>query len=162
MVNALKLIIMSDSHGDFRSADMVVQRHKEEKCIFLHLGDGIREIEELRMLYPEIDLRSVAGNCDFSSSDPITEEICFADKTVVFTHGHEYNVKFTDKEILAMATSRGASLVVHGHTHIPREKYIDGLYLLCPGSVSRNLIGSSSYAVVEVGKEGILINIMKV
>ncbi|MBQ3049922.1 MAG: metallophosphoesterase family protein [Oscillospiraceae bacterium] len=77
-----------------------------------------------------------------------------------FTHGHTYGVKYSDRELKNAARARGASLVIHGHTHIPKEDYDDGLYILCPGSVSRNQTGGSSYAVVEVGKAGILTNII--
>ncbi|MBQ3049921.1 MAG: metallophosphoesterase family protein [Oscillospiraceae bacterium] len=80
MLGAIKLIIMSDSHGDFRSTNQIIQRHINEKCIFLHLGDGARDVEDLRMLYPNIDLRSVSGNCDFYSMDPTEAELCHGDK----------------------------------------------------------------------------------
>lgn len=161
MIGAIKLVIMSDSHGDFRSVYEIVERHINEKCIFIHLGDGAREVEDLRMLYTNIDLRSVSGNCDFYSMDPTEAEICHDGKKVFFTHGHTYGVKYSDRELKNAARARGASLVIHGHTHIPKEDYDDGLYVLCPGSVSRNRTGGSSYAVVEVGAAGVLTNIIK-
>ena len=79
----------------------------------------------------------------------------------MFTHGHTCGVKYSDRELRNMARERGAAIVIHGHTHIPKEDYDDGLYILCPGSVSRNQTGGSSYAVVEMGAAGILMNIIK-
>ncbi|MBQ7677334.1 MAG: hypothetical protein IJT32_03790, partial [Lachnospiraceae bacterium] len=39
-MDSLKLIVFSDSHGDFRALDRLIQKHLGERCVFLHLGDG--------------------------------------------------------------------------------------------------------------------------
>ena len=161
MNDSLKLIVFSDSHGDFNALDRIILRHRAERCVFIHLGDGAREVEDIRMLYPEIDLRFVPGNCDFGSTEPYVGELEFGGCRAVFTHGHICGVKFGDEKIIAMARARGASLLMHGHTHIPREEYGEGLHILCPGSVSRNRTGGASYAVAEIGKHGVLTNIVK-
>ena len=161
MNDSLKLIVFSDSHGDFGALDKIILRHRAKRCVFVHLGDGAREVEDLRMLYPEIDLRFVPGNCDFYCAEPDVGELEFDGCKAVFTHGHTYGVKFGDDRLIEMARARGASLLLHGHTHVPRETYEDGLYILCPGSVSRNLTGGASYAVAEIGKQGVLTKIMR-
>lgn len=160
MNNSLKLIVFSDSHGDFFSVDKIIRKHLAENCVFLHLGDGAREVEDLRMLYPNIDLRFVPGNCDFFCTEPDIGEIEFGGCKAVFTHGHLFGVKYDDEKIISMARTRGASLLLHGHTHIPRAEYDSGLHILCPGSISRNNYGSSTYAVAEIGKYGVLTNII--
>jgi len=160
-MDSLKLIVFSDSHGDFRALDRLIQKHLGERCVFLHLGDGHREVEDLRMLYPAIDLRFVPGNCDFSCGEPPVGELEYGSCRAVFTHGHLFGAKYHDDELLALAHSRGASLLMHGHTHIPREEYTEGVHILCPGSVSRNLTGGASYAVAEIGRHGVLTNILK-
>ncbi len=161
MNDSLKLIVFSDSHGDFAALDSVVRRHLAEPGVFIHLGDGAREVEELRMLYPNIDLRFVPGNCDFYCTEPDVGEIKFGGCRAVFTHGHTRGVKLCDDNIVALARSRGASLLMHGHTHLPRAEYDGGLHILCPGSVSRNVYGGATYAVVEIGRHGVLTNIIR-
>ena len=48
----MRIILLSDTHGDFFTAHEIVKRHLRDADCFIHLGDGFREWEDLRDLYP--------------------------------------------------------------------------------------------------------------
>jgi len=98
---------------------------------------------------------AVRGNCDFCSTSPNVETITLEGKKLFITHGHTYNVKSGLLNLSLAAKESGADLVIFGHTHNPTNLYDDGVYFLNPGSL-RGLRGS--YALVDVGEKGILIN----
>lgn len=67
----MKLAVFSDSHGaPKKMLDIVAQTRPE---MIVHLGDGERDVIELRERFPDIPLHVVSGNCDFRTAKPETE-----------------------------------------------------------------------------------------
>ena len=106
----------------------------------------------------------VRGNCDYSSialGAPVekTSSITLMDKRIVFTHGDLYGVKYGEEGLLRLAESRGADIVLFGHTHIPYEKYIPnekGVYLFNPGSIGApSYDKGASYGIIDLTEKGI-------
>mgnify|MGYP000869895504 CR=1 FL=1 len=100
--------------------------------------------------YPHIKYERVCGNCDWYSNYPDKMEIEFAGKRIFFSHGHPYNVKFGYENIIAEAKRRNADIVLFGHTHNQYTEYIDGLYIMNPGSVGMN----GDYGVIDITSKG--------
>jgi len=47
----------------------------------------------------------------------------------------------------------GCHLVLHGHTHVPRDEFVDGVRFLCPGCISRPRGDSpSTFAWLEIAR----------
>ena len=67
-----------------------------------------------------------------------------------FSYGHPYNVKFGYENIIAEAKRRNADIVLFGHTHNQYTEYIDGLYIMNPGSVGMN----GDYGVIDITSKG--------
>ena len=61
----MRIIAMSDSHGDFSKVRRVFEENPGAGC-YIHLGDGARDFEEAGWLFPDAPRRSVQGNCDRS------------------------------------------------------------------------------------------------
>ena len=40
-----RAIVFSDSHGDYDALERIMERHCENAELFIHLGDGERELE---------------------------------------------------------------------------------------------------------------------
>ena len=59
----MKYLVLSDSHGNVDNMVRAVELVKPQGII--HLGDGWRDVEELRELFPSLPLEHVPGNCDF-------------------------------------------------------------------------------------------------
>jgi len=150
---------MSDSHKNLANVRKIVEKH-EEADLFLHLGDGERDFEDVMALYPQKSYDHVCGNCDFYSLAPTFNMIKADSKRIFFTHGHIYNVKYSLSELLFAAQGRGADIVLYGHTHISHSEYIDGMHVVNPGSCS-GMGGSATYAIIDITKAGIVPVIVK-
>ena len=79
-------------------------------------------------------------------------------KKIFITHGHLYNVKYTLNNLYYAAREKNADIVCFGHTHNPMSEYVDGLYVLNPGSCHGY---GASYAYIDVTPQGIMTNILK-
>lgn len=89
-----------------------------------HLGDVCRPdvLEQLRAGCPP--LRVVRGNGDAEASWPLTLNLV------------REGVPFHLVHIPPRANPRGANVVLHGHTHVPRDDTIHGVRWLNPGCIS--------------------------
>ena len=65
----MRLLVLSDSHGRKNLLLKAVELHPEADAV-IFLGDGERDIEFLKEIYPELKLYAVCGNCDFNSANP--------------------------------------------------------------------------------------------
>ena len=143
--------MLSDSHGDYEQIASIVGRHREDADAFLHLGDGEEEFLELSSLYPELDMRSVRGNCDWRSSAPATGMMQAHGTKIMYTHGHNYQVKIGRAILWDAAYSLGAKVALFGHTHTAMSSFDSGIHLINPGSVA---IGyRRSYAIIDIGED---------
>lgn len=140
----LRILVVSDTHGDRRQLYRLVEEHPEARYL-LHLGDGAADTDDL-LLDCAVTVLQVAGNCDFSSSYPVEQEHTFGGVPFFFTHGHRYGVKGGTAHLEAEARRRQAQIALFGHTHQPLVHYTDGLYLLNPGSLRYG----GSYAMVDI------------
>ena len=129
----MRVIVISDTHRDFRTLRPIVDKHRGEAGLFLHLGDGAREIDDLLALYPGLPLEAVRGNCDFASRWPVTHVTLAEDVKIFLCHG--YTFRSVD-EITAQARNNGCRIALYGHTHRGETHYDEGIYVMNPGSPS--------------------------
>ena len=85
----MRIVVVSDTHRDFRTLLQIVEKHKGEAAYFLHLGDGEQEVEDVKALYPELPLLAVRGNCDFSGENPETRVATAGNVRIFMAHGHD-------------------------------------------------------------------------
>lgn len=143
----MKLLVVSDSHGDTRALYRTVEREKDADAV-LFLGDGIRDVEALREERPSLRLYAVRGNCDFAAFDPIDGLAAFGGVLFYYTHGHRYSVKSGTQALAEAAAARGAQAALYGHTHQPALCEAQGVTLFNPGALCRT--GGGSYGVITV------------
>lgn len=157
----MRIIVMSDSHGLFSPLEEIVQRNLSAD-IFIHLGDGEREVRQLRAAHPTLDIRFVCGNCDAGAGGTPTILSFEADgKRIVATHGNRHGVKYGTEGMLALAEQNSAIIALFGHTHARFIDFEEGIYLLNPGSVTCPRDGTPpSYGFVDITKAGIVVNIV--
>lgn len=158
----MKCLVFSDSHGNNSLISRALMKHPDAEVVFF-LGDGLSDINDLASLDNERMWIAVKGNCDFSGifmnrvADK-TEEITLMGKKIVATHGDLYNAKYGTEGLVSLAHSRGADIVLFGHTHIRHEEYVDGehpFYLFNPGSASSP---SYSYGILTLDEKYILLS----
>ena len=155
----LRIVVFSDSHNNFFVLKNIVIKQATAD-LFLHLGDGEREFQNLCEMFPEKFMRGVRGNCDWCSTGKLSDLVSIAGKRVFFTHGHAYGVKSGLGDLARGAESQNADIVLYGHTHIAVCEYRDGVHYMNPGSVTSPQLGSASYGVVDITGAGIVTNIV--
>ena len=149
----MRVIVISYTHRDFRTLRRIVDKHRGEAGLFLHLGDGAREIDDLLALYPDLPFEAVRGNCDFASRWPITHVTMAEDVKIFLCHGYTFH---SVGEIAAQARKNGCRIALYGHTHRGDTHYDEGIYVMNPGSPSCPRDGKASYGVIDVTPGGIM------
>lgn len=146
----MRILVVSDVHGRVdRLYEAIEQQPTARDVIFL--GDGLRQAEDAQERYPDRTFYLVPGNCDFGSTlIPVRQET-FGGKRFYFTHGHRHDVKYTLYRLEMAAREAGADIALFGHTHVPCEEYVDGLYLFNPGSLGYE----GTYGYVDIVGGGI-------
>ena len=143
-----KLIVISDSHGNYRAVESLLPLVAENDYI-LHLGDGGTDMREIRAQYPE-KVYACSGNCDFFS--PIPEEGILEVEylRIFYCHGHKYRVKSDLNALAQAAKERGCDIALYGHTHRSDITEINGVTLINPGSFKRPVGEGGSYCYLVV------------
>ena len=148
----MKLLICSDIHGDFESAQAAISAYKNEGADrLLILGDILyhgprndlpstynpKAVIELLNANKSI-IMSVRGNCDTEVDQMVLNFPILADYailsldglTVYATHGHKFNTE----NPLPMCTG---DILLHGHTHVLTcVDFGDSNTYLNPGSIA--------------------------
>lgn len=145
----MKILVVSDTHRKHENYLKVLEKVGKIDLV-IHCGDA----EGSEYLIEEsagCPLLIVLGNNDFFSNLPreIETEIC--GKKIWITHGHSYYVSMESEILKQEAKSRGADIVLYGHTHRPVIDREAGLVALNPGSLSypRQEGRKPSYALME-------------
>ena len=143
----MHILVFSDSHGEVEELCRVIEEERPD--VVLHLGDHARDAEELCACFPALDIRYVRGNCDFGSDTEDTLYPVFDGVSVLMTHGHRYNVKYTLDSLANAAHFSGCALALFGHTHQSEYKRLGDVTLFNPGSCG---MGRRSYGTVDIDR----------
>lgn len=149
----LRIIAFSDTHG--RKSAMYKIFEKDAHT-YIFLGDGERELDEMRKLYPHKRILSVRGNCDFGSSAPDIDIYSVEGVRIMFTHGHNHGVKYSTDRLFYLALENKIDVMLYGHTHCRDLQYDEGVYIINPGSAaSPRDFKAPSYAYIDITDSGI-------
>lgn len=152
----MRIIVISDTHRDFRTLRKIAEKHMDEANLFLHLGDGERDVDDLLSLYPSLQMKVVRGNCDFASMLP-EREVTLAGETRIFmAHGHTFGVNGSLEELTRCARQNNCKIALYGHTHRSDVRYDEGIYVMNPGSPSAPRDGRASYGIIDITPQGIM------
>jgi len=157
----MKCLVFSDSHGNTRNMRAALSAHPDAEVVFF-LGDGLPDAELVSEDSAVRAWLAVRGNCDFlkffkGTAALCTDEITLLGHKIVFTHGNLFGAKSGEGDLISLGESRGASLVLFGHTHQSCERFVreveNPFYLFNPGS-----IGAGRYGVIMLYESGILLS----
>lgn len=128
----MRIAVIADTH-DWLPAHVVEAIRGADEI--WHLGDvtdpGI--IDTLNALGPGV--RVVRGNCDGCDEWPLTARFTLCGRAIHLEH------------IPPREAPARTDLLLHGHTHVPRDEMIRGTRYLNPGTVGKANKGApSSYA----------------
>ncbi len=133
----LRIAVIADTHNRFPDT---VARNIETADEIWHLGDVCRAetLELIRRLGPPVTV--VKGNNDFFQPWPMEELLERHGVTCRLIHIPPKPTKLGSCDIL-----------LHGHTHVPRDEMIAGVRVLNPGTIGKANKGAPpSYAWLEL------------
>ena len=131
----MRIAVISDTHDRYPPALPERLRGADE---IWHLGD-VGEPETLWAFEQlGVPVQAVIGNCDSHSGWPLALEL------------ERAGVKFYLTHIPPRVPPKGFAVVLHGHTHVPRDEIVGGVRWLNPGCVSRPRGQPPSYAWLTV------------
>ncbi len=161
----MDILVLSDSHGRRDKIEEAINRQIKKPDAVIFSGDGLRDI--MNADTRELTVCAVSGNCDMGSffageNVPAEQNLILGGKRIFFTHGHKYGVKSTLTPLICEGASRGADIIIFGHTHIPFEKVLlpeneygiktdKPIHLFNPGSIGTY---PYSFGVISIDREG--------
>ena len=153
----VRIGVLGDSHGDFRSLQQAVSQAGTVD-LWLHTGDFCRDAMYLATL-TTAQVLMVAGNCDGRNEAKPDEFVELAGFYIWLTHGHRHCVKQDTQDLAAWALRYEADIVVYGHTHQALVKSDAGILFFNPGSSSLPRRGKNgSFGILELTEESTKIN----
>ena len=139
-------IVISDTHGRRANLKLIEPILPETDYLFF-LGDGIGDIRELSLKYPQ-KVVAVLGNCDGGHGTQVLE---VEGVKIMLTHGHDYGVKRGLLDLYYKACEVGAKVVFYGHTHQSNVTTEGNVTMINPGALSAYL-PSYAYVIFDNGK----------
>ncbi|MFI3238061.1 MAG: YfcE family phosphodiesterase [Lachnospiraceae bacterium] len=148
----MKVLIISDTHGKHDNFKKVIEKEKPIDMM-IHCGDT-EGGEYLMSTLADCHCEIILGNNDYFSGLPRDRFFQLAGKSVWLTHGHDYYVGMNLAMIQDEAMSRGADVVMFGHSHKP-VLLEDQIVLVNPGSLSypRQANKKPSYLILEIDEK---------
>src|SRR4030081_976680 len=114
----LRILVVADTHNKLPQKIVDLARDADE---IWHLGDVCAQIilDELRATGPPVTI--VRGNCDSNSEWPLVVDLT------------RDGLKFRLQHIPPESPPDDVDVVLHGHTHLPRNEKRGGVLFLNPG-----------------------------
>jgi uncharacterized protein len=132
----LRILVLADTHNRFPP---ILESLGKEADEIWHLGDVCAEriADELRSIGPPVVV--VRGNCDSNYKWPLVLDLARGGK------------RFRLQHIPPEHPPQHVDVVLHGHTHVPRNERRGEILFLNPGCVTRPNQGSpASVAWLEI------------
>jgi len=149
----MKIAVFADTHG--RSGPMLslIERLRPDHVI--HLGDYLRDGDEICDLFPDLPTTLVAGNNDLCAREPSEKWEKIGGRMFYLSHGHQFPAQARERLLLKRAAEGRAELVLFGHTHVGVCREENGVWLLNPGSLCLPRDGKKSFALIELSEKGV-------
>ncbi|SKA01982.1 metallophosphoesterase family protein [Anaerorhabdus furcosa] len=145
----MKIVVISDNHGRVEPLQEILQYHQDAD-VFIHCGDSELPVEYLSGYV------AVRGNNDFYAELPDYRVLDLGEHRILVAHGHRLMFLDNRELLVNKAKSLDCDIVCFGHTHVFESRCIDNIYLVNPGSISRNRDGSAPcYAIITIEGDSI-------
>ncbi len=132
----MRIAVLADTHDRLPESVCGAVAAADE---IWHLGDVCEPaiLERLRAIGPRVLV--VRGNCDSCQDWPLTLDL------------EREGFRIRLEHIPPRSAPAGFDLLLHGHTHVPRDEMFGGVRFLNPGCITRPNRGApASYAWLEL------------
>jgi putative phosphoesterase len=140
MSRPLRIFVLADTHDKVPANLETLATGADE---IWHLGDLCAPmiLQTIETFGPPVTV--VRGNCDSNLEWPFTVDL------------KRNQVRFRLVHIPPDRAPDGVDVVLHGHTHVPRDERVEGVRFLNPGCVTRPNRGAApSVGILEVAADG--------
>jgi putative phosphoesterase len=140
MSRPLRIFVLADTHNRLPANLELLAREADE---IWHLGDVCDPaiLEAIECFGPPVTI--VRGNCDSNSEWPLVVDF------------ERNGLRFRLVHIPPESAPADVDVVLHGHTHVPRNERREGVLFLNPGCVTRPNRGApASVANLEITPNG--------
>lgn len=157
----MKCLVFSDSHGRVDGMLHALSRHRDAEAVFF-LGDGLSDLNEVRLAFPAPTYFAVRGNCDLAAffdgrRVEKLDRVTLMGKRIGFTHGDLFGVKHSMEPLYHHARETGADILLFGHTHRALEEYRAAptpVHLFNPGSIGMG--EPRTFGIMTLTEQGVL------
>lgn len=135
----MKIAVIADTHGKLPPAALGDLRSAAE---IWHLGDfcDLATLGAVRRIGPPV--HAVLGNNDYGLDLPRTLALERRGRHFYLIH-------------IPPRTAEGGDVLIHGHTHVPRDETVGGTRFLNPGTIGKPNKGvPASYAWLTLAADG--------
>ncbi len=148
----MKILVLSDSHGDANAARLAVEKERPRMIFFL--GDGWRDSDAFIEAFPDTPLFRVPGNCDYFQAQKNAPEQIIAVEgfRIMICHGHTYGVKQGFWEAEQAAKRENLDAFLFGHTHDSLIRRRGKTLYFNPGSIGMGFPPTYGILNAERGK----------
>ena len=136
----MRILVLADTHNHLPPKLRELAAGADE---IWHLGDVVTPdlLENVRAIGPPVTI--VRGNCDANSEWPLVVDL------------ERNGVRCRLIHIPPKEAPPNTDVLLHGHTHVPRDEVRDGVRFLNPGCVTRPNRGApASVAHLEISDAG--------
>jgi putative phosphoesterase len=140
MARPLRIFVLADTHDKVPAN---LETHAVDADEIWHLGDVCAPaiLQTIETFGPPVTI--VRGNCDSNFEWPLTADL------------KRNRVRFRLVHIPPDHAPNDVDVVLHGHTHVPRDERVGGVRFLNPGCVTRPNRGAvPSVAILEIATDG--------
>ncbi len=150
----MKILIVSDTHRHNDNLQIALEKVGKIDML-IHCGDAEGTEDRIRELI-DCPMCIVAGNNDFFSRLQTDAYFELEGHNILVTHGHYHHVSVGVEHLVRDALTRGADIVIYGHTHRPMMDIRNGVVVLNPGSISypRQDGKLPTYMIMEIDNYG--------
>ena len=163
----MKIVVVSDTHRNYRGLKDVVEANLDAD-LYIHLGDGKFEFDDVCADFPMKNFVMVKGNCDYYAPKFPEERILDLDGVkVLCVHGNHNRVDANVSYLAEYAIMKGCKIALYGHTHVyntecfKSEQHADEknrpyeVFLMNPGSITTPRgKNPPSYGIIELSGGG--------
>jgi putative phosphoesterase len=155
----LKILVLSDTHGNTTIAEEIVKKEEVDLCI--HLGDNFKDAVYINDKLG-LEVVGIRGNCDYEDYAEDEMILDIEGHKLLLTHGHQYNVKMTLNNLYYKAKSLGCSVALYGHTHKNLKEETEDVLIMNPGSLTKPRGSKASYGILQVEEDGVRAKIIEI
>ncbi len=129
----MKILVITDTHRQINKVLNVLNDIPDITNV-IHLGDMVRDADDIQEQFPDKIYHKIHGNNDMLSFARSTMMLSLCGYNIFATHGHGYGVKSGYHLLAKSAADMGCDIALFGHTHCYADETLCGVRCLNPSN----------------------------